>query len=85
MLSTSTASPRARVAKRAINLSLGADTLTAAKALGLNVSQLCDAHLREVVHQEQERRWRAENAEFVAAYNATVDAEGLPLDAWRTF
>ena len=46
---------------------------------------LCDAHLREVVRLEQERRWRVEHAEFVAAYNATVEAEGLPLDAHRTF
>jgi antitoxin CcdA len=76
---------RATGAKRAANLSLSVDILEAAKALNLNVSQLCDAHLREVVRQEQERRWRANHADFVAAYNATVEAEGLPLDAWRTF
>lgn len=77
----------ARVAgiKRAANLSLSVDVLEAAKALNLNVSQLCDAHLREVVRQEQERRWRSDHAEFVAAYNATLDAEGLPLDTHRTF
>jgi len=74
-----------RQAKRAVNLSLSADTLAAAKALNLNVSALCDAHLREVVRQEQERRWRAEHAEFVDTYNATVETEGLPLEAWRTF
>jgi len=71
--------------KRAANLSLSVDVLEAAKALNLNVSQLCDAHLREVVRLEQERRWRVEHAEFVAAYNATVEAEGLPLEAHRTF
>ena len=74
-----------RSAKRAVNLTLSVDTLAAAKALNLNVSSLCDAHLREVVRQEQERRWRAEHAEFVGAYNATVEAEGLPLEAWRAF
>lgn len=72
-------------AKKATNLSLSVDVLEAAKQLNLNVSQLCDAHLRDVVRKEQERRWRADNADFVAAYNATVEAEGLPLDAWRTF
>ena len=77
--------PRALGAKRAANLSLSVDVLEAAKALKLNVSQLCDAHLREVVRKEQERRWRAEHADFVAAYNATVEAEGLPLDEFRTF
>lgn len=71
--------------KRAANLSLSADVLEAAKKLRINVSQVCDQHLREVVRQELQRRWREENAEFIAAYNATVEAEGLPLDAWRTF
>jgi antitoxin CcdA len=76
---------RAAGNKRAANLSLSVDVLEAAKALKLNVSQLCDAYLREVVRQEQERRWRADHADFVAAYNATVEAEGLPLDTHRTF
>ena len=72
-------------AKRATNLSLSVDTLEAAKTLNLNISQLCDAYLRDVVRKEQERRWRADHVDFVSAYNATVEAEGLPLDAWRTF
>lgn len=87
MLHGSQAPPAARAAgvKRAANLSLSVDVLEAAKALNLNVSQLCDAHLRQVVRQEQERRWRADHADFVVAYNATVEAEGLPLAAHRTF
>ncbi len=71
--------------KRAINLSLSSGVLEAAKQLDINISQVCDQHLREIVRREQERRWRAEHAEFIAAYNATLDAEGLPLDEWRSF
>ncbi|MEJ5898225.1 type II toxin-antitoxin system CcdA family antitoxin [Aquabacterium sp. G14] len=71
--------------KRATNLSLSADVLEAAKAMDINISQVCDAYLREVVRREQERRWRQEHAEFVNAYNATIEAEGLPLDEWRSF
>jgi len=71
--------------KRATNLSLSADVLDAAKALQINVSQICDAHLRTVVRQEQERRWKEEHADFVNAYNATMETEGLPLDEWRSF
>ena len=78
--------PRPRnVARRAINLSLSADVLDAARSLKINVSGVCDSHLREVVRREQERRWREEHADFIAAYNATLEAEGLPLDEWRTF
>jgi antitoxin CcdA len=49
------------------------------------VSQVCDTYLREVVRREQERRWREERADFVAAYNATIETEGLPLEEWRGF
>jgi len=72
-------------AKRAVNLSLSADVLDEAKHLGFNVSQLCDAHLREQVRREHERRWRAEHAAFLAAYNTLVEAEGLPLQDWQGF
>jgi antitoxin CcdA len=74
-----------RPGKRAVNLSLSSDVLEAAKRLDINVSQICDQHLREVVRLEQERQWRAEHADFVAAYNTTVDTEGLPLAEWRSF
>ena len=74
-----------QAAKRATNLSLSAAVLDAAKLLHLNVSQICDLHLREVVRREQAHRWRQEHADFVAAYNAILEAEGLPLDEWRTF
>lgn len=71
--------------KRATNLSLSSDVLDAAKVLDLNISQICDNHLREVVRREQERKWREDHADFIAAYNATMEAEGLPLDEWRSF
>jgi len=74
-----------RPAKRAINLSLSVDVLDAAKSLQINISQICDNYLREVVRREQARRWRAEHADFITAYNATIEAEGMPLDEWRTF
>jgi len=67
--------------KRATNLSLSADVLEAAKALQINLSQVCDSYLRVCVQREKERRWREEHAAFMTAYNATIEAEGLPLDA----
>jgi antitoxin CcdA len=76
---------RTMLTKRPINLTLSTETLDAAKRLGINISQVCDEHLRAVVRQEQERRWRQEHAGFVAAYNASLEAEGLPLAEWRTF
>jgi antitoxin CcdA len=86
--STTTLKPSSRTSratKRAANLSLSADVLEAAKRLQINVSQVCDSHLKAVVRQEEARRWRQEHVDFIAAYNATMEAEGLPLDEWRSF
>ena len=69
--------------KRATNLS--SDVLEAAKDLGINISQVCDNYLRDLVTCEQGRKWREDHADFIAAYNATVEVEGLPLDEWRSF
>lgn len=71
--------------KKATNITLSADVLKEAKSLGINISQACDQFLRELVKREQERRWQADNAEFIAAYNTGVERDGLPLEAWRTF
>lgn len=71
--------------KKASNITLSIDVLNEAKVLWLNLSQACDQFLRELVRQEQERRWQTESAEFIAAYNTGVERDGLPLDAWRTF
>jgi len=87
MSATSTAR-RARsqlAGKKAINLSLSTDVLQAAKDLEINISQVCDNYLRELVRREQERKWRQDHADFIAAYNATIQSEGLPLDEWRSF
>ena len=71
--------------KRATNLSLSEDVLADARELNINLSQACEQHLRALIRQERERRWLAEHADFVAAYNATVSQPGLPLDEWHTF
>jgi antitoxin CcdA len=71
--------------KKATNLSLSVDVLEAAKQLHINVSKVCDAHLREFVRNEQNRVWKEKYADFVSAYNSTVENEGLPLEKWRAF
>ena len=77
--------PPPSAAKRATNLTLSTDVLEAARRLNMNLSQICDAYLRELVREELERSWREEHADFIAAYNACIDAEGLPLNEWKSF
>lgn len=83
IMTSSAAAPSQR--KRATNLSLSEEVLTQARALDINLSQACEQHLRQLIRQERERRWRADHAEFIASYNATIERDGLPLDEWRTF
>ena len=71
--------------KRSIKLSLSTGVLEAARLLDINISQVCDKYLREVVRLKQERQWREEHADFIAAFNATIGADGLPLDEWKSF
>ena len=73
------------VVKKATNITLSVDVLNDAKALGINISQTCDQYLRELVRSERERRWQLDNAEFISAYNQTIEQEGLPLEQWRSF
>jgi len=71
--------------KRAINLSMSNHLLEAAKNLEINISPVCDSHLREFVRREQEHKWREDHADCIAAYNNTIDAEGLTLYEWGKF
>ena len=71
--------------RKSANLSLSADVLADAKALGINISRECDQFLRERVRREKAMRWQMEHAEFISAYNRTVEAEGLPLAQWQSF
>ena len=71
--------------KRAVNLSLSTDVLDAARKPQIDISQVCNNHLRNLVQREKEARLQENHADFIAAYNTTVNAEGLALDEWRTF
>ncbi len=71
--------------KKPTNLTLSADVLADAKALGINLSRACDEHLRAVIKAEKERRWKEENAAAIDAYNKQIEEEGLFSDQWRNF
>lgn len=73
------------IPKKATNITLSLEVYNDAKTLGINLSQTCEQLLREAIRIEKERRWGQEHAEFIAAYNQTVEAEGLPLQPWRSF
>lgn len=71
--------------KKATNLSINSDLLRQAKELHINLSQTVEDYLASLVREAKQQRWLAENADFIAAYNKRIEAEGLPLEQYRTF
>lgn len=71
--------------KKATNLSLNASVLEAAKAMGMNISQTVDALLADEVKRRYWEKWNDENKVAIEHYNARIQAEGLPLEEYRTF
>jgi antitoxin CcdA len=72
-------------AKKATNLTLNSAVLAMARDLGLNVSRTVDRLLAEEVKRCYWERWNEDNRQGIAAYNARIAKEGLPLAQYRTF
>ncbi len=73
------------LAKRPINLSLTSKVLDAAREMGMNVSQTVDELLTEEVKRRYWARWNEDNKDAIAAYNARIEREGVPLAKYRSF
>ena len=68
-----------------VNLTLDASVAETARALGLNMSRLAEAAISDAAKAERNRRWRIENQQALDAYAQEVEAEGLPLERFRSF
>ena len=55
------------------------------RAMGQIVSRKLKSDRGHEPQRKQERQWREHHADFIAAYNSTIAAEGLPLDEWKSF
>jgi antitoxin CcdA len=73
------------LAKSATNISLSREGYNEGELLGVNTSQTHERLLREEASFGKECRWAQEHARFIAAYNQTVEADGLALEQWRGF
>ena len=65
--------------KRKTSVTLDAAALEAARQLGVNVSAVADAALREAVDEARRRRWLEENADAFAAQAEWHARNGHPL------
>jgi len=71
--------------KQPTNLSLDAEVLDMARESGVDVSQTVDVLLAEELRRRYWERWNEDNKDAIAAYNARIGHESLPLAKYRTF
>lgn len=82
--------PRPRLArpstdKQAVNLTIAARLVAAARAADINLSATLERALEDALRQAQRKRWLEENAAGMAAYNVQVDEHGVFADTLRSF
>ena len=68
-----------------VNLTLDADVVKTARALGMNMSRLAEAAIVEASKEERNRRWREENKQAIEQYSQEVETDGLALSRFRSF
>lgn len=70
--------------RKSVNLSLDPDVVAKAREAGINLSRVTEDALRAAVKTEHERRWKDENRDWIAAHNAWIEANGIPLSDLET-
>ena len=63
--------------RRAVNLTIDAEILAAAKAQGVNLSQVLEEELRRLTKKAREAKFREESREAVESYNRLVERAGV--------
>ena len=71
--------------RRATNVTLPEQLVADARALQVSVSRACEAGLAAAVKDAGDKRWKAENAEWIEAHRKWVEANELPLERYRLF
>lgn len=73
------------IPKRATNLSIRADLVEEARALGINLSHTLEVALAAEVKKAREKQWLEENRAAIEAYNREIAEYGLWSDGLRQF
>ena len=75
----------ARRAKKAVNVSIPADLLEAARTNEINLSATLAAAIEQSLRQLRREAWLAQNANGIEAYNRDVEQRGTFGDTLRGF
>lgn len=71
--------------KRRVNLTVSEHLIDAAKAAGLNMSELAEAAIERAVAEEKRRAWERDHADGIAQYNKQIAKSGMWSDGFRSF
>jgi antitoxin CcdA len=71
--------------KKAVNLSVDAALLRAARDRDINLSATLERALEDALRQDRRTRWLADNRQRIAAYNEQVEVHGAFADTLRSF
>lgn len=71
--------------RKPTNVTARADLVEEAKALGVNLSDVFEAALRDAVRERRRAEWTESNREAFAAYDAFVETHGVYSDGKRLF
>jgi antitoxin CcdA len=75
----------ARRSKKAVNVSISADLLQAARNREMNLSATLEAAIQHELRQLDKREWLELNENAIQAYNRDVAEQGTFSDGLRTF
>ncbi len=76
---------RVKPRKRAVNLTVDAELLDEAKAVGLNLSDALRQGLEAALREHRLERARDEHRSAIEAHNRFIEKNGLFSDDWRKF
>ena len=71
--------------KRAVNVSIDAEILAAAKTLGINLSMTLEDELRKRTREAREAEWRERNAGAFEAHNRFIEEHGIWSRKYRSW
>jgi antitoxin CcdA len=71
--------------KKPTNVSVRADLLAEAKALGLNLSRTLEAAIEQAIREKRRQQWLDDNHKALEAYSRHIEKDGLFADRFRSF
>lgn len=71
--------------KRRLNVTVRADLIEEAKALGINISSVLERALETETRLRRREQWQTDNRAAMDAWNDWLDENGMPLEHIRAW